>query len=189
MVSLKYGKEYRMDEELLPNGKYSKKMIYIGPVFTYAETEAEHKVSRIKLLILGIVSAVLFVFGLLFYSNLSRVWFVSVPYACNAMVLYLFFESLVFFWPYRASLEREQKEKGAERFKSLGIFSLLFHFSGLTGSTVALLTYVKGTVAFDYVFLGIVVVQVMLWFLIFREANRIHLWEHENPTKKEWESK
>jgi len=189
MITLRFGKEYRMDTETLPNGKSRQKMIYTGPLFDFCDSETEHKEKRILHLCVGIVTFLLLIIGYSFYSNLSRVWFVSIPYACNLLVGYLYLESVGFFWKYTDSLNREHKEKGGDRLKSLSMIYAGFDLFSLVASFVAMFTYLDEISVRDYVFLALTLIQLMLMIFSFTKARKIEYLERKNPVADEWKDK
>lgn len=189
LVSLKYKKDYRMDVEETSSGKKKQTLVYTGPLYSYKVIKPDHVKERTRILILTIVAAVLFILGISFYSNLSRVWYVSIPYACNALVLYFLIESLFIFWKYRTELNREQKERGGERIKAMSFVSMVLFGFSLSGSFIALVTgYVKLSNS-DCFFLSFVLALVLLMFVLYRFSKDIQYIEKENPVAKEWENK
>lgn len=189
MVTLRFGKEYRMDLSTDTDGKKTRKMIYVGPLYDYEAIESVHNRQRVFQLMLGLLAVVLFITGFSFYSNLSRVWFSSVPYACNLIVLYWYTESNFYFWKYRASLTREQKEKGADRFKSMSLISVILCFLSLIGAFVAMFTYLDFIEPSDYIYVGIDICIIMVMTIAHIFSKKILYKEKENPMAKEWKNK
>ena len=190
MITLRYGKEYRMDLETLPDGKKKQKMVYVGPLYDYVDTLGEHKRQRRLLLMIAILSAILFISGFSFYSNLSRVWFSAIPYASNALVIYLLLESIGYFWKYGENLNRESKQRGGDRLKSLAIISAALYCLSLTGSFAATISsYIEEVTKFDYIYIIITVFNLAVMLVLFLIARPIRYIEKENPAAKEWENK
>lgn len=186
MISVKYGKEYRLKAT---DGKKKDELVYVGPLFSYQDTLEAHQSKRVKFLILSVLSIVLFISSLSFYSNLSRVWFVSVPYAFLAMVLFMYVESLCFYWKFRDPLTREQKEKGGDRFKTLSVVYLFIALFSLISSIVTFFNQnLIGYIGFsDYTFFALILVQILVMLYSFKVANQILYKERENPAAKAFE--
>ncbi len=190
MITLRYGKEYRMDLETFPDGKKKQKMVYVGPLYDYVDTINEHKRQRSLLLVLVSLSAILFIFGFSFYSNLSRVWFTSTPYAVNALVIYLLFESIGYFWKYRSNLNREAKQRGGDRLKALSLIAASLYCISFAGSMGAIVSsYISEVTVFDYLYIMVILLSILLMLAAFFSARDIAYIEKENPTAKEWEDK
>ena len=189
MVTLRYGKDYRMDVDVKPNGKEEKKLVYVGPLFKYTDDADTHKKQGRVLSGLGIIAVALFFLGFSFYSNLSRIWFTSVPYACNLLSLYYLIVACFYFVPFKEPLNREQKEKGLEGFKKCSLASFILGVFSLVGGIVAIFIYLQGFVKQDIFFLIITLLFTVTALFIFFFCRRITVYEVENPTAKEWESK
>lgn len=189
MVNLRFGKDYRMDLVETPGGKKERKMIYVGPLYAYVDTEEAHSKQRIFFTVSGALAMVLFLAGFSFYSNISRVWFASIPYACNLLVLYLYIEGAFYFWKYRDRLNREQKEKGGDRFKSTSLVASVLCFVSMVSGFVSVFFYLDAVVINDYLFLGIDLLLLMLTFFVHVKAKEITYREEPNPVAKEWADK
>lgn len=178
-----------MDVVETSSGKKKQRLIYTGPLYSYKAIKPGHAKERMQILIFTIVAVALFIIGFSFYSNLSRVWFVSIPYAFNALVLYFLIESLFLFWKYLPDLNREQKEKGGERFKAVSFVSMILFGFSLVGSFVALATGYVTLEASDYAFIAFVFAEVLLMFFLFKVTKDIAYEEKENPVASEWAGK
>jgi len=189
MVTLRFGKDYRMDLVEGANGKKERKMIYVGPLYDYEACEDVHGKQRRFFLVLGIIAIILFILGFSFYSNISRVWFASIPYVCNLLVLYWFSESIIYFWKFRDSLTREQKEKGGDRIKSMSLIASALCLMCLVGGIVSMFSYLTAVETTDYVFLGIDIALLMIMFISFTRAKEIKYTEKINPATEEWKDK
>lgn len=153
LISLKYAKEYRTDVVTDASGRKKEKYTYVGPLYDYSVEKPVHTRQKMILAVVGIISTVLYVLGLYFPSNLSRILYVSLPFAANAIVIFLFFGSLLKFFPYKESLTREEKEKGGERIRSLEVISTGLFFLSDIGAVVALFSSVETVNSYDYVML------------------------------------
>ncbi len=187
MVTLRYGRDYRMEVDVKPNGKEEKRLVYVGPLFKYTDDTDTHKKQGIVLSGLGIIAVILFFSGFSFYSNLSRVWFTAVPYACNLLSLYYLIAACFYFVPFKETLNREQKEKGLEGFKKCSLASFILGVFSLVGGFTAIFIYLPGFVKQDIFFLIIVFLFTVTELFIFFFCRRITVCEVENPIAKEWE--
>lgn len=188
MVSGRYSKEYRLDVADSPSGKKKTVLVYVGPYFDYDCTIQEHSKQKRKIVGFGILSLALFILGMSFYSNISKAWYVAIPFAVNAFILFLYFESVFYFWPFKTKLNREQKDKGGERFKPICLSSIFFYLISLVGSSVKLMALHTAD-AFDLIFLGCTVAEFVIMIFLFKLALKIKYVERENPVAKDWEGK
>lgn len=189
MVTLRYGKEYRLDLETLPDGKQKRKLCYIGPLYDYEAAEDVHGKQRVILLILSILSVIVFISGLSFYSNLSRIWYISIPYAVNALLCFFLLESLFFFWKYRTDLEREKKQRGGDRFKGVYLISGITYLISCIGIIAVLIGKVISPECADYIFFFIAIQGVVLSVVGFTYAGKIKYVEKHNPEADKWADK
>ena len=188
MVTLRYGREYRMDLESLPNGRTKRKMVYIGPLFNYVDSMERHGKQRIILLVLSLLTAFQYIFGFSFYSNLSRVWYSSIPYAFNGIFLIFEFESILYFWGNHVDFNRERKQRGGERIKGLSIAISVFAFISLIGSVSASLAGSVSVQSSDYLYIAVTLILVVTQIAMFLYSRGIRYTEKENPLTNEWEN-
>lgn len=187
MISPKYGNDYRLDVETLPDGKKKDVKVYIGPYFESDESEAVHKKNRLFLLFSEIIFAVLLILNMTFYTELGKVWYVIVPFAVNVLAAYVFFESVAYFWPVRDKLTREQKERGQDRLKQMSaVQAVLCMISEVAGiiTTGFLLASVSIN---DIVFCTLACVMLLITVSQTLYLRKIDAKEIENPLAKKWE--
>lgn len=97
LIDVKYVKDYRIDLKMKKDGKQKRRVVYVGPLFSWksnADTRKKCIREGMGLLILGWM---LYFASIWKYSRLSHVWYVWIPYVCFlicATVRFLYIESL-----------------------------------------------------------------------------------------------
>lgn len=123
----KYIKDYRLLETIEASGRIRTDYEYIGPDYRFCLPKEEiEKTSRV-LMVLGFVSAVLFIIALFPNSKSMRTWFVAVPFAFAALPLGMLIDALISLSVSGKNLERRQADKFSEgipaRFLAAGILT------------------------------------------------------------------
>lgn len=115
MVSGKYAEDYRIDYIVGRNGKKKKQPVYIGALYQW-ELQAE-ELRRLKLLYLGVALTGwgLFIGSLWFYSELAKLWYVTVPYSITLFPLLFLSMAVCNMLIVKRPYTREKKEKTIDR--------------------------------------------------------------------------
>ena len=153
MISMKYSKEYRTDVEFDSNGRAHDKVTYVGPEFELSETEEKHKKNRVMMLAGAILAAVLFVVSVLLYGEITKKYYVIIPYAINILLIYLDIESIIIYWPVRERLERMQKERGIDRAKGMSLMVAIVSFYSFVAGVVTIVCNHTTMLSGDWCFL------------------------------------
>lgn len=188
MLSSKYVKDYRMDTETTSTGKVKRKMVYVGPFYTW---DLEGKVFaglRRRYTLSVLAGWVCFLGSMLFYSKLSRLWYVILPY--TFLILVLFFATCAVWNLYFAGqpMTRECKEKTWDRMRSSSVMGMLCCVVTAVGLVTGMLQN-RCTQMEDFLFsLGDVFIFLFLLYG-FKASKRLNVKETENPVAAEWKDK
>lgn len=189
MVSLKYVKDYRLDTKTDASGKVKDHMVYIGPYYEWAASEEEFKSIRIKILYSVLIGFLLYISSMLKYSDITRIWFVILPFVCT--IFSLFMLGLVSFNLYtiKGKMTREQKCKTLDRakeFTALGAF--LCAISGIASLVCVTGKFINVTFTDAY----FVIAQIFLFVIFlycFKVTKGLSIKEIANPEAEEWKDK
>jgi len=189
MVSTKYVKDYRMDTETDKNGKVKRKMVYVGPYYIWNTAQEELKKLRCSYLTALAGEWIVFLGSMCFYNDISRNWYVILPYVC--LILVFFFQSMAVWNLFTAKqpMHRETKDKTADRMKSSTFCGLILSAGALIGEIVACIKGVKELKVPDYLF--VIATMILFVFLLygFKASKRLTVTEQENPVAGEWKNK
>ncbi len=188
MVSTKYNKYYRTTAEQDKNGKMKTVVVYTGPYYIYDIPKAKAKKLLILLSALGVIGTGIFVGSLLFYSEITRIFYVSVPYACNFLSLAMILMGILNLWNGKEKLTIEQYDKSIPRIRGFSIGGMIFIIASLIGSTVAFL--ISEDVHFAGTNIIFLVCEVLLFINMLCMLKVCFLFctkEEANPIAKEWE--
>lgn len=189
MVSTKYVKDYRMDTETDKKGRVKRKMVYVGPYYIWEMPTAEVKKLRAICLAALFAQWILFIGSMCFYNDISRNWYVILPYVCLSLALV--FQSMAV-WNLctaKQPMHRETKDKTCERMKSAAFCGMILSFLALIGETVACIKFAEKFKTADYLFVAATVVLFALLLYGFKVSKRLTVSEQENPATAEWKNK
>lgn len=189
MVSTKYVKDYRMDTETDKNGKVKRKMVYVGPYYIWDTVQEDLKKMRCSYLVTVIVEWIVFLGSMCFFNDISRNWYVILPYVC--LILVFLFQSMAVWNLYMAKqpMHREIKDKTVDRMKSSTFCGMILSGGALVGEIVACIKGVKVFKASDYIFVIATVVLFLFLLYGFKVSKRLVVTEQENPVAGEWKNK
>lgn len=189
MLSSKYVKDYRMDTETTDAGKVKRKMVYTGPLYRWDTAEAELKKIRLSYLVLGIWGWGLFVGSMLFYSNLSRLIYVMLPFACLFLVLFYFSAGTYNLFFAKQPMRREIKDKTCDRIRASAFMGMLFSGGAFAGETAATMIFKEIFVTGDFLFMTATVLLFFICLYGFICGRRLTVSEEDNPAAEEWKDK
>ncbi len=189
MVSLKYAKEYRLDTFTDERGKVKDCTVYIGSLYEWTCSEEQRKSMAIRLTAMVAVQILLFVFSLWNYSDLTKLWWVVLPYACLLFV-YLFLATVCRnLFVVKGQFHREKKEKTLDRLRACSMMGLIFSSTTVTSAFVSLfLDFIKIQI-WDICFVAADMIMIVLFICEWRMAGDLEVKEITNPNAEKWKDK
>lgn len=189
MVSLKYAKEYRLDTFTDERGKVKDCTVYIGPLYEWSTPEEQIKKLRSILTGMTVVQVILFVSSIWNYNDLSRLWWVMLPYACLLFVFLYMGMACYNLFTVKGQFHREQKDKTVDRVRACCTMGTIFVASSLLSSTVSLLSGLVHIQMWDVWFI-IVEMALLVGFLYGRTLSKqLQVRELPNPKAEEWRNR
>ena len=188
MLSSKYVKDYRMDTETTPSGKVKRKMVYVGPFFEWDLEKRYFEKLRIRYMFALFASWGCFLGSLLFYSDLSRLWYVILPYAFEALVL--IFASCALWNLYFAAqpMVREVKDKTLDRIRFTSIVGMICCIITVVGIVAGIL--LNGYTQPGNILFAIADPLIFLLLLYgFKVSKCLKIREKDNPLADMWKDK
>lgn len=188
MINSKYVRYYRLDTETDSKGKVRTKMVYTGPLYKWDMPEAELKRVKVSLIVLALISCILFVGSLSFYSELSRTWYVILPYAINFLLICMQWGVVWNLFFAKQPMSMETKDKTLDRDKVVSVISLVINI--ITVSCAVVTMIIKGYMkAGEFAFVGMVIFFVTLALYRIKVDKCMRVAECGNPLTEEWEQK
>ncbi len=189
MLSLKYAKEYRLDTFTDESGKVKDCTVYIGPLYEWNASEATIKSLRGRISVITLVQAVLFISSLWNYNDLSRLWWVVVPYCCLLFV-FLYLTAVCYnLFTVKGQFHREKKEKTVDRMKGCSVMGALLVGISLIAATVS---SVMGLIHFGVWDIWFVLTETILMVSFLYEvklSKELQVRELPNPKAEEWKDR
>ena len=188
VINSKYVRYYRLDTETDSKGKVRTKMVYTGPLYKWDMVEAELKSLKTALTVLSLISCIFFVGSLSFYSELSRTWYIILPYAINFLLICMQWGVVWNLFFSKQPMSMEIKDKTLDREKTVSVICLIINIITLLCAVVTII--VKGhTKAGEFVFVGMVTLLVAFTLYRIKVDKCMRVAECENSLTKEWEQK
>ncbi len=188
MINSKYVRYYRLDTETDSKGKVRTKMVYTGPLYKWDMSETELKRVKVSLLVLTLISCILFVGSLSFYSELSRTWYVILPYAINFLLICMQWGGVWNLFFAEQPMSMELKNKTLEREKTVSVMSMVINIITVLCAVVTMI--VKGyTKMGEFTFAGMITLFIALSLYRIKVDKCMRVAETLNPLTKEWEQK
>lgn len=188
MLSSKYVKDYRMDTQTSASGKVKRKMVYVGPHYVWSAAESEMKTLRLRFSVLTMLGWILFIGSQLFYSNLSRVWYVVLPYEFFLIILLMWVGVLWNLFFAKQPMTRETRDKTCDRLKGASVAGIVCSLVTVAGIAVAVITRGYHTTA-DISFM---MIDPLLFHLMQQGrklSKKLTVTEQVNPLTEEWKNK
>lgn len=189
MLSSKYARDYRMDTETTDTGKVKRKMIYVGPLYRWEMEEAVLKKVRLFCLFLCLLGWGLFVGSMLFYSNLSRLIYVILPFACLFLVLFFFSAGTCNLFLAKQPMSRERKDKTVDRIKASAFMGMLFCGGAFAGETAGMMVFKEFTGMGDFLFMAATVLLFFVFLCGFAAGKHLAVSEEKNPETAKWKDR
>ncbi len=189
MVSLKYAKEYRLDTFTDERGKVKDCTVYIGPLYEWISSKEHIKKTAILLTLMTVVQSFLLVFSLWYYSDLTKLWWVVLPFSCMLFV-YLYLGTVCCnLFKVRGQFHREQKDKTIDRFKACSVMGLIFSGSTAIAAFASLFLDFIRIGFWDIFFVAADLTMILLFVCEFRMAKSLEVKEIPNPQTEIWKDK
>lgn len=189
MVSLKYAKEYRLDTFTDERGKVKDCTVYIGPLFEWSISEAQRKSLRLKITVITIVQAVLFLSSIWNYNDLSRLWWVVVPYCCLLFV-FLYMTTVCYnLFTVKGQFHREQRDKTVDRMKSCSAMGTILVASSLLSATVSMIGGLVNLQMWDVWFIITQMVLLVSFLYEIKLSKGLQVRELPNPKAALWKDR
>lgn len=189
MLSLKYAKEYRLDTFTDESGKVKDCTVYVGPLYEWITTEEVLKKLRLKLSVIVGLQAVLFVSSLWNYNDLSRLWWVVVPYACLLFVFLLQMCVCYNLFTVKGQFHREKKDKTVDRMKGCSVMGAILSGVSIVSATVSMIMSLVNIQFWDIYYIAVMLVMVITFIYCIRLSREIQVRELPNPKAEEWKNK
>ena len=189
MVSLKYAKEYRLDTITDERGKMKDCTVYIGPLYEWTSTEKQLKKTAMLLTLMTAVQSFLLVFSLWNYSDLTKLWWVILPFACILFVCLYLGTVCYNLFTVKGQFHREQKEKTIDRLKASSTMGMIFAASTATTAFTSLFLDFIRLGFWDIFFVVADMTMIVLFIFEFRLAKTLEIREVPNPQTEIWKNK
>lgn len=174
MLSKKNLIDYSWETEVAPNGKVVDKMVYKGPLFEWGVDSFQIKKITIKLVLCILISFTAFLSSLWNYSNITRIWYIILPYSVLSLMIGLNSSSIFLLSKVKNSFQRKQKEKIADRLKTIAVVELIVVILCLTTSMLYCTKQIKYMKMWDYYFICMLLVILISFFFIWIEARKLN---------------
>lgn len=192
MLSSKYVKDYRMDTSVDDRGKTREEMVYIGPLYCWDMPEEVFYRLKRQYLAGSILAWLVFVASLWPYSEISRIWYVILPYCC--LLFPLFFISVAVHNMISAPcpFSREKKDKTVGRLKGSFMAGMVLSGGAAVGQAAGCLLMkdehltaiaITGT---DVLMIAATWLLFIIMLYGFKASKRLAVREIENPRTAEW---
>ena len=131
MISKKYLKDYRLEEQINDNGRIRTKAVYIGGDYSISPKLSTAE----KRLILGFsaLSGILFPAALLPVSQAARVMYIILPFVLAALPIFTMIPVVVTLLHKRGSMKREHAERIAGRLPACAFLTMIFTAAAFIG--------------------------------------------------------
>jgi len=189
MVSLKYAKEYRLDTFTDERGKVKDCTVYIGPLYEWTSPKEQLKKYALLLTLMTAVQSFLLVFSLWNYSDLTKLWWVTLPFS-SILFVCLFLGAVCYnLFTVKGQFHREQKEKTVDRMKATSVMGvILAGTTAMSAFTSLFLDFIKIGM-WDIFFVVADMTMIVLFILEFRMAGKLEVREVPNPQAEIWKNK
>lgn len=188
VLSTKYVKDYRMDTRTMPSGKVKRIMVYTGPLYEWDLTAECLKGLRIRYGCLTGAGWLLFLSSLSFYSNVSRILYVTLPYACFIPVLAFLTGASFKLAVTHGAMNRENKDKICVRLKNSSAAGMVCGiFTGI--GVIASIFLQKFSGGNDLLFAAADILLTLLCLYGFKNSRSLLVRETANPVAREWENR
>ncbi len=189
MVSLKYAKEYRLDTFTDERGKVKDCTVYIGPLYEWISSKEHIKKNAVLLTMMTVVQSFLLVFSLWNYSDLTKLWWVVLPFSCLLFVC-LFLGTVCYnLFVVKGQFHREQKDKTIDRFKACSVMGIIFAGSTAMAAFSSLFLDFIRIGFWDIFFVAADMTMIVLFIFEFRMAKSLEVKEVPNPQAEIWKDK
>ena len=189
MVSLKYAKEYRLDTFTDERGKVKDCTVYIGSLYEWSMPEEQRKRLRGRLTVMTIGQAVLFISSIWNYNDLSRLWWVMLPYACLLFV-FLYLATVCYnLFTVKGQFHREQKDKTVDRMKACSVMGAILTGSSFLSATISLLAGLVHIQMWDVWFIITEAVLLTVFLYEAKLSKLLQVRELSNPKAQEWKDR
>jgi cytochrome bd-type quinol oxidase subunit 2 len=174
MVTKKYVKDYRLENQKNKKGKDVTRPVYAGNYFVFEKSPEEVKRARTRLTVYGALAVICFVAGLLSYVNkgFSAQYYTLFPFAfCAFPLLYLGF-AVYAFYAFKGRATREQKEKMIDRLEKSGLVTVVLSALCMVGLLIAMILKIAGketrpVTVNDFIFIAAAVLLLVISLLVF----------------------
>ena len=150
MVSKKYLKDYRLEEQIDSSGRIKTKAIYIGE---YYDIVPDYSISEKRMLFcLSMLAGLSFIGALIPVSQATRVIYVSLPFIFSALPLFIMISTLVSFIVIKDPMKREQAERISNRLPAGAFISMILSTAAFAGQIITALVSWDSFPAGDAIF-------------------------------------
>lgn len=188
MISSKYAGYYRMDTEKAPDGKVKTKMVYTGPLFRWKLTGEALKRQRLLCLVPAVAGWLILLGSMLFYSDLSRLFYIILPHACQILVLCFYTAAVYNFFTAAQPMRLEKKDKTYDRMRGSAMVGMVLGAGTFAGEVSAVI-FLGFTKPADILFMAAAVFLFLLFLYGFKMSGGLTVVEEENPAKEEWKNR
>lgn len=178
-----------MDTETTKTGKVKRKMIYTGPLYRWELPKEALKKLRVRFLLLCVAGWMIFIGSMLFYSNLSRIWYVILPYACLLLVFSFFSAAVYNLFTAKQPMSREVKDKTCDRLKGSSMVGMVFCAGAFAGEVAARVAFREFGGLGDNLFMAADILLFFILLFVFKEGKQLSVSEEINPVAEEWKDK
>ena len=137
MISKKYLKDYRLEEQIDSSGRAKTKAVYIGEYYVISPDFSQSE--KRLLLGLSILSALSFIGALIPVSQAVRVIYVSMPFVLSALPIFIMISTIVSFMQVKAPIKREQAERISNRLPACAFVLMILPSIAFIGQMITAL--------------------------------------------------
>lgn len=189
MLSLKYAREYRLDTFTDESGKVKDCTVYIGPLYEWIISETMLKSLRGRLSVITLVQVILFISSIWNYNDLSRLWWVVVPYCCLLFV-FLYQTTVCYnLFTVKGQFHREKKEKTVERMKGCSVMGVILSGVSIVAATISVIPGIVNVQIWDVWLLVVNTFMIVCFLYLVKLSGELQVREVPNPKAKEWKDR
>lgn len=174
MVSKKYLNDYTIEYVEKPNGRIKSRAVYIGKLFTFAETIDSVRRTRKQFTLLSLAVWCLYILPFCFQSAATGTYYIVFPHAFIFIPALGMSQATFELWTAKAPLTREQSDIISSRAPASALAMLIL--SGVTLACFLLRLLISpGVMLFpgDFVFGVCEAFLVIASYLLFRRRNQV----------------
>jgi len=134
VISKKYLKDYRLEEQIDSNGRIKTKAVYTGGDYTI--TPGFPKGKKTLILYHSVLSALSFIVAIIPVSQAARTIYIIMPFVFTALTIYIMTATAVSLYLCKEKMKREQAERISNRLPACSLVTMILTGAALTGQAI-----------------------------------------------------